>query len=185
MSVLSVKENGKYYIIGATDLPDGVFAEGYLEVTNYEDTATTWTIQYTPTNGVKKYVNTCLNDTWKGWDSYALNSDLPKFNAVSKGHNFTSSESFVYTGLSFDIPANSFYNLTAVAFYNINQVVSIGLSTSNSSFISGFLSSNDVGQTYGSTSRSGYTDSAITVYVWAKYAGVGTNTVALYGYYVN
>ena len=76
VSVLSIKKNGRYYIAGALDLPSGVNVFGYLDVHNYDDSGVNKKITWTPVNSNITYIN-IKNDTWLGWDSFALNSSMP------------------------------------------------------------------------------------------------------------
>ena len=76
VSVLSITKNGRYYIEGALDLPSGVTTFGYLDVHNYDDSGVNRKITWTPVNSNITYIN-IKNDTWLGWDSFALNSSMP------------------------------------------------------------------------------------------------------------
>lgn len=56
-------------------MPSGVNVFGYLDVHNYDDSGVNRKITWTPVNSNITYIN-IKNDTWLGWDSFALNSSL-------------------------------------------------------------------------------------------------------------
>lgn len=76
VSVLSVVKNGKYYVGGAMDIPNGSSSFGYLDVHVYDDNDTNRKITWTPVNSNVTYTNIKEGDTWLGWDSFALNSSF-------------------------------------------------------------------------------------------------------------
>lgn len=97
--------------------------------------------------------------------------------------SFTSSTTIAYTGLSITIPANSIFGFYVKAAYNYNMPKEIALSTNSSAI--------DSASTYALTtdgsvcSIAGATEnSALTLYVWARYNGSGSNYATAYGWYM-
>lgn len=91
VSLLSITDNGNYYINGPTDCPDGAEYSGYLVVTNYPDDSENYrVIEFTPYNNVGTFYNICTGGEWKDWKKVAtadelnakLNSSNPVFNGL-------------------------------------------------------------------------------------------------------
>ena len=110
----------------------------------------------------------------------ALDSQV-KPTIISETHEFTSSSTTSYTGVSITIPAGKSFAIRADAQYNTKEPKEIYLVRSDSSIAEKFRIM--AGGEVGSCSVSGYAAANITLYVWAKYGGAGSNTIGLYGFY--
>ena len=97
--------------------------------------------------------------------------------------NITSATAITYTGVSISIPANSFYSVSASAIYGANSPSQLVISGSSTSHLNSPYGSSESG-VHKTVTMSGYTESAITLYVWAKYNAVGSNRIDTDGFYI-
>ena len=70
IDVLSITENGRYYIVNGQNTPSGVHNYGYLDVTVYPDSSQKDNyklLEYTPTNRNVKFINLQTAGEWSGW----------------------------------------------------------------------------------------------------------------------
>lgn len=112
-----------------------------------------------------------------------LNSRI-KFQDVSIGRSIDSQTENFYTGVSINIPAKSFYSITAKAIFSNNPALWVGIGDSSSEVARCYDNAN-TGLNHASCSTSGYTgDAGVTLYVWAKYTGSGKNNINIKGYYI-
>ena len=76
---------GLYYVTGAVNVPTSGKA-GYLDVTDRDGSSSTLrVVKWRVFDSNDEYLNVLPNSgTWKGWESYALNSKLPTVSAMSK-----------------------------------------------------------------------------------------------------
>lgn len=107
-----------------------------------------------------------------------------KFQTVNTGHVIDSQTENFYTGVSINIPAKSFYSITAKAIFSNSPALWVGIGDSSSEVARCYDNAN-TGLNHASCSASGYTgDTGITLYVWAKYTGAGKNNININGYYI-
>ena len=86
-----------------------------------------------------------------------------------------------YTGTFIEIPANSYYVLSAIAVYNDSSPVWIGFGYNNTNWTSCFENA-VTGGVHASCSSIGYTAETLTLYVWAKYSATGANLIEVHGF---
>ena len=101
---------------------------------------------------------------------------------VSLSHTVSAASSLRYTGLSYTVPANSFYVLTARAGYSNRKPESVLFSTRSDSANGGVVSEAVSANYSATTTVSGFTESEMTLYVWAKWSGSSTETAAINGF---
>lgn len=111
----------------------------------------------------------------------ALASPIQQPTIINEVLDFTSAADTTYTGLSFTIPANKCFVIRADASYLSKEPKEIYLCRSSTTISEKFRIMG--GGEQGSCTVGGYTTAALTLYVWAKYSGVGNNSVSLYGFY--
>lgn len=97
--------------------------------------------------------------------------------------NFTSSVDYAYTGVSVSVPAGSFYSITAIANFNYGRPTSIGISISSTSSVQ-MKATNQESNGSASCTMTGNTNVNLTLYIWASYNNVSTNTIYLNGFYL-
>lgn len=95
----------------------------------------------------------------------------------------TSSTTYSYTGVRIDIPANSIYSVMATAVYLDNSPSRCAITSSSTSGSTLPCSNNESGG-HKTVCVNGYVSSAISLYVWAQYAGAGANRIDTDGYYI-
>lgn len=98
---------------------------------------------------------------------------------VNESINFssTAANTLEYTGISVSIPANSEFNLLATLSYQNTMPKRIAIMNTSSSYSDWSVFGDGVGR----ASVSGYTTTALTLYVWVSTDGAGSNKVALTG----
>ena len=83
------------------------------------------------------------------------------------------------------IPAKSFFSVTAVAVYYNARPQSVGLTTSSSwEWSNGIFQANTDDGVTPAVTYSGYTASAITLNVFAKYSATNENKITVTGFYI-
>lgn len=120
--------------------------------------------------------------TWTGWVQRPTRAEIDALNSktiIKSRTNFTASASLAYTGISYTIPANSFYaiNFNAVFLNNAPQEILISKSATT---ISPYLvyAHNDAGSI---VSVSGTTMENLPLYVWARYNAATQNRIDIDG----
>ena len=117
-------------------------------------------------------------------------AELSSLNAKSTFHRINvsgavtppSSDKF-YTGIKVQIPANSYFSVTAFAAYENAPVTWIGLGESDTQIALCYRNAN-AGYNHASVSYSGFADKPLTLYVWAQWGNSSINSAAVTGYYV-
>ena len=112
--------------------------------------------------------------------------NLTTINQIIIDHDFQSSTTLSYTGLSFTIPALSIYGISTEALFVNNLAQDVVLSTSSdpsktTQYIARCRDS-DLGQGSARCYITGLRRSSITLYVHAKYSAVGQNRIAVTGW---
>lgn len=119
-----------------------------------------------------------------------LETQVSALNAKSTFHRINvsgavtppSSDKF-YTGIKVQIPANSYFSVTAFAAYENAPVTWIGLGESDTQIALCYRNAN-AGYNHASVSYSGFADKPLTLYVWAQWGNSSINSAAVTGYYV-
>lgn len=105
--------------------------------------------------------------------------------SYKSNYNSTTANAMRYTGVSFTIPANSYFVISARATYlgakPLNIAINDSSTNANANMATGAYS--DVMCT---CSFASYTSNAITFYVWARYATASANAGTIYidGWYI-
>jgi hypothetical protein len=99
---------------------------------------------------------------------------------INEGGTIATSNTLSYTGISYTIPANKSFVVSAFIKYNSSEPKEVYLSTSDVGIqdYRKMAGGEKAACTYG-----GYTTAAITLYVWARYGSAGNNSVSLTGFY--
>ena len=99
---------------------------------------------------------------------------------------FTSSTSLAYTGISITLPADSYCSITVRAGWHYGSPTMLILSdssTKSTSDVAAAVSSDFINEANSlPVVYSTHTTNEFTVYVWAKYALVGTNYISVNGF---
>lgn len=74
VSVLSLEENGEYYVTNALDTPEGVSVHGHVYVSHRAGEGNK-VVKYIPNNDTRVFFNVYYG-TWLGWEEIATNSDF-------------------------------------------------------------------------------------------------------------
>lgn len=99
-----------------------------------------------------------------------------------QGQSRSTSTSWSYTGVTFTIPANSIYGITARGMFNKSECTGCCMSTSSTDMVPYQRYGYDASSS--SCSVSGFTATNITLYVWTKYAASGNNAAFARGWYI-
>ena len=93
---------------------------------------------------------------------------------VSLSQSVSANGNMQNSGLSYTVPANSFYVFTARAGYNHRKPETVVLSTSADSASNGLICEGTCEKWIADTTASGFTESEVTLYLWAKWTGSST-----------
>lgn len=85
------------------------------------------------------------------------------------------------TGLSVDIPANSFFCITAYALYSNSQASWVGIGFDS---LASCLANSNTGVNHASCSRCGYTDTSQTFRIWGQWQSTALNQIQVSGFYI-
>ena len=97
---------------------------------------------------------------------------------------FEATTTIAYTGLSVVIPAGCYYSVQAQAFLNGSKPSTIIINQSPVLATTGIVAEAPVAEYGASCAVCGYNTNELALYVWAKYAAAGTNTINLRGFYI-
>ena len=113
----------------------------------------------------------------------ALNAKLPKFHAISKQVDVTATNTDkFYTGVTLDIPAKSYFSITASALYaRTGGALWIGIGVTTD--INTCYKNANTGMNHASVSYSGYAESKITLYIFAQWSKASVNPIIVEGFY--
>lgn len=119
-----------------------------------------------------------------GAELSALNASLPKFHAIYKQARTTATDTNkFYTGITLNIPAKSYFSITASAIYErMGSASWIGIGSTTD--INTCYENANAGLNHASVSYSGYADSKITLYIFAQWSVASVNPIILEGFYV-
>ena len=107
----------------------------------------------------------------------------PQTFSVGEG-SFAAEAVAKYTGCSYTIPANSIYAVEGCAWYLASRPEYVALCTSDTN-VNAQLANGGNAALMASVGYIGSTSSSsLTIYLWAKYAGTGSNSVQLNGWYM-
>lgn len=87
-----------------------------------------------------------------------------------------------YLRSNLTIPANSFFSVTAIAYFNNSQPSFIGISHNEDRYNE--IVSSRVGYHMASTTFSGYTEESKTLYFWGQWSAATDNSAQVRGFYV-
>lgn len=114
-----------------------------------------------------------------------IKSKMPIFNGISKTEIFTAATTMAYTGISIEIPANSYISVSVCCNDAKARAQQAIICDSSTSYGGSYLFSKSAEQEQSATcSLNAYTKSATKLYVWARYSSATENSMYLYGYYV-
>ena len=113
-----------------------------------------------------------------------VNASFPRFHAINKQVDVTVTDTNkFYTGVTLDIPAKSYFSFTASAIYaRMGGALWIGIGVTTD--INSCYANANVGLNHASVSYSGYTESKITLYIFAQWSKASVNPIILEGFYV-
>ena len=114
----------------------------------------------------------------------SLNSKLPRFKSIGNFYSFTSSTTLDYTGISIDVPPETYLSMNVIFKYNHGEPIKVGITTSPTN-ISNLISTATQGESHASCSYSGYTPTGVTLYFVAQYGNVSINELVVDGFYVS
>lgn len=114
---------------------------------------------------------------------YSLNSNLPIFVAINERHMFTSSTDIKYTGISIEIPPQSYFCISFLFQQNDGAPAYVGVMTDVNNLLSTVAESRQ-SNFFATCSYSGYSNTGVTLYTWAKYNNVSTNYILISGFYI-
>lgn len=106
-----------------------------------------------------------------------------KFHKIDVLTNVATSTTLKYTGVNTTIPANSYFCMTATAFYNYGQPTLI-LINSSDTFLAGYIAK-EKAITPEYATYCGYVSYNTTYYIWAQYSNATNNFIAINGFYVS
>lgn len=114
----------------------------------------------------------------------ALNAKLPRFHAINKQVDVTVTDTNkFYTGVTLDIPAKSYFSITASAIYaRMGGALWIGIGVNTD--VNTCYKNANTGMNHASVSYSGYAESKITLYIFAQWSKASVNPIMLEGFYV-
>ena len=97
---------------------------------------------------------------------------------------YAATTSYAYTGVSCAIPAGARFTVTAHAYWVSVAPAAVAISTSSSSLTYDAEGLVNSGNAHARTTWSGHTDSAATLYVWAKSQSSGNLGISIDGFYL-
>lgn len=108
-------------------------------------------------------------------------------NAKCTFHNIfsykaTTFKDIQYSGVTITIPANSYFSISARAFYNNSRPVMVAISTRSDTYVE--IVSGLVGYNMATCSLSGQTEGDMNMYVWAQFSEAASNGVQIQGFYI-
>lgn len=108
---------------------------------------------------------------------------IANVHSLKDSTTITSSTTYSYTGVRIDIPANCIYSVMATAVYLANSPSRCAITSSSTSGSTLPCSNNESGG-HKTVCVNGYASSALSLYVWAQYAGAGANRIDTDGFYI-
>ena len=112
-------------------------------------------------------------------------NNMPIFNKINKRQAFTSSTTLKYTGVNITIPDNSYFSITADCYIGTAKATEVAFSNRSDSVNSATLfSTSTYSDYYASSNLSAYVEKETVLYIFAKYTGIGNQSIYLTGYYV-
>lgn len=139
-------------------------------------------VKSTMENLAKSLLTTAFSGLSLGGSQQSVKDALDSLNSktvINTSTNFTATTTLSYTGVSYTIPANTFYAIAFNAVFIANGPQEILLSKSNSTTSPYLVLAHSNGGSMASIA--GTTDESITVYVWARYSGTGQNRIDIDG----